>query len=311
MNFGDVKQRVRDSLGAISGEIDTQVANFIEDAIRDIHAHSRWVWDRDRLTFTARADVVGTGTWTRGTTSITLDTGNVASQSLADEYVGGLIKLNGANIYEISAWNQSTGVITTDSEIIDADGSATALQIIQDTVTLDSDVDSVIDVTDYLFPRILAKRTGHTKRRYWPDPFQEIGALPYEWWTRGVDSAGDVRLMIYPPPDADRTYELEYWKRPRFPSSDGDEMEAATGIPEKFHPVIVDGAKFYAFEFEFENEATKATAFAKFSRGLDRMRENSRLNAGAPRVLRSDRARVRDPFGRQTEYWPTDRITGV
>lgn len=312
MNYGEVKQRVRDALGAISGEIDTQVANFIEDAIRDIHAHARWPWDRDALTFTTRGAIVdATATWTVGTTSVVLDTGNVASQSLANEYLNGLIKLNGANVYEISAWDQATATLTLDSEIIDASGTAAGAQIVQDMITLPSSVESVIDVIDYLFPRTLRKKTGHTRQRFWPDPFVAIGGLPFEWWIRGVDSAGDVRMVLYPPPSEDRTYQLEFWKRPSFPASDADEIESVTGIPERFHPVLVAGAKYKAYEFEFENDGVKAHAFAEFARGLANMMETGRPNAGAIRRLKSARVNRRDPFAPQDTFWPSDRVTGV
>jgi len=311
VNLGNVKERVRDSLGAISGEIDTQVLNFIDDAIRDIHGAGRWPWDLDSGTFTSRADIVGTTTWTKGATTTVLDTGNVASQALADEYVGGLIKLAGANVYEVTAYVQSTSTLTLDSEIIDASGTASAFQFIQDKVTLGSDVESVIDVVDYLFPQVLGKRDGHTRQRLWPDPFVVIGGIPGEWWARGVDASGNVEIILYPPPDEDRAYAIEYWRRPRFTATDGDEMEAATGIPERFHPVIVAGAKYRAYEFEFEQDSVKAMAFGEFQRGLDNMRQFGRHNAGVARRLGSDRRRSRNPFGRQDSYWPTDRITGV
>ena len=311
MNYGEVKQRVRDSLGAVTGEIDTQVAAFVEDSLRDIHGHTQWPWDRDTLMFTSRADIVGTATWTRGTSTITLNTGNVASQSLADEYVGGLIKLAGANIYEIVSYTQASSTITVDSEIIDADGAAAQCQIIQDVITLPAAVESVIDIVDYLYPRVLGKIAGNLRQRRWPDPFEVIGAIPYEWYARGVDGSGNVRVVLYPPPDEDRQYQCEYWRRPVLPTQDSDEIEAITGIPERFHPVVVAGAKYRAYEFEFENDSVKGAAMMEFQRGLSRMMENGRPDHGTMRILKSNRIKTRSPFGRQTEYWPTDRITGV
>lgn len=311
MNYGEVKQRVLDSLGALSGEIDAQVVNFVQDSLRDIHAHTFWPWDRDTATFTSRGDIVATATWTQGQSAIVLDTGNVSTQARADEYVGGLVQLAGSNVYEVATYDQASSTITLDSEIIDASQSAAAVIIIQDTIVLPAAVETVIDVVDFLFPRVLGKVAGNLRQRRWPNPFEVIGAIPYEWYTRGVDAGGNVRLVLYPPPDEDRKYTVEYWRRPVFPTADSDEMEAVTGIPERFHPVIVAGAKYRAYEFEFENDSVKGAALMEFKNGLSRMMENGASDAGAMRVLKSGRVKVRNPFGRQTSYWPTDRITGV
>ena len=313
MNLGEAKQRVRDSLAAILGDIDTPVLNFINDAIRDIHAAGRWPWDRRGTTFTTRGDIAGTATWVQGALTVAISTGNPATQALANEYIRGLIKLAGANVYEITAWDQSTSTITLASEILEAStgGTPTAFQVIQDMVTLPATVESVIDVIDHLFPRVLAK---HVERwqRLWPDPFLVIGGLPDRWWAKGVDATGNVEIVLYPPPDTNRVYMVDFWRRPAFPTNDADDLAAVTGIPERFQPTIIAGAKYRAFEFEFETDTVKAAAYGEFQRGLANMRAYGRTDSGIQRVLRSDRVRVFSPFDRrQDEYHHTDRVTGV
>jgi len=305
VNFGEAKTRVQDAIGASSTELASQIGTFVSDIIRDIHASGRWPWDRRSEMFTARGAITGTATWTKGATTVTLNTGNVATQALADEYVSGLIKLS-TNIYEIDGWVQSTGVLTVSPAILDASGTTASVTIIQDMVSMPTDVETVIEVVDMAYPRVLGARAGNLRKRLWPDPFLVIGAYPYEWWTRGVNSAGDIELILYPPPNEDRMYQVEYWRRVQLPTVDGDELEVVTGIPERFHPVIVAGGKYRAFEFEFENEGVKAAAQAEFLTGLSRLRNFSRPDAGAIRQLRSGRSNHRSS-GR---YLPTDRITG-
>ena len=307
MNFGEAKERVQDAIGASSTELTSQIATFVTDAIRDIHSAGRWPWDLRTEMFTVRGAITGTATWTKGAdpAEVTLVTGNPATAALAAEYVGGLIKLTD-NIYEIDAWNQGTGVLTVDPAVIDASGTAADVTIIQDMVALASDVETVLEITDMAYPRVLFGRVGTQRKRFWPDPFQVIGAHPYEWWVRGVDASGNIELVLYPPPDADRMYQIQYWRRVQLPTSDGEELEAITGIPERFHPVIVAGGKYRAFEFEFENEGVKASAQSEFYSGISRLRNFSRQDAGAIRRLRSGR----ENFRSSNRYLPTDRITG-
>lgn len=301
MNFGEAKTRVQDAIGAGSNELTSQLGTFVTDALRDIHAAGRWPWDRKASTFSVLEDVKTT---VSGSHSIGADHIHTVATHVSG-YDNGLVKIGG-NVYDIVSWVSTNNKLTVSPDLITTPVVGDSVQIIQETVSLPSDVETVIDVIDMAYPRVLSGRAGNQCRRLFPDPFLTLGAFPYEWWARGVDSSGNIQLVLYPPPDEKRVYQVEYWRRVQLPTSDSDELEAVTGIQERFHPVIVAGAKYKAFEFEFENEGVKASAQGEFLAGISRMRNFSRADAGAIRSLRSDRSR----FVGRNRYLPTDRITG-
>ena len=109
------------------------------------------------------------------------------------------------------------------------------------------------------------------RRRLWPDPFQSIGADPRYCWARGVDSVGNLELGLYPPPVTDRVYFFEYYRRAVHPVAGSDAIEAITGLPVKFHPILVARAKDYAFEHERENGDVRSRAELMYIEGLSRM----------------------------------------
>lgn len=301
MNFGEAKTRVQDAIGAGSNELTSQLGTFVTDALRDIHAAGRWPWDRKASTFSVLDNVETT---VSGSHSIGADHVHTVATHV-NGYDGGLVKIGG-NVYDIVSWVSANNKLTVSPDLITTPVVGDSVHIIQETVSLPSDVETVIDVIDMAYPRVLSGRSGNQCRRLFPDPFLTLGAFPYEWWVRGVDSSGNIQLVLYPPPDEKRVYQVEYWRRVQLPINDSDELEVVTGIQERFHPVIVAGAKYKAFEFEFENEGVKASAQGEFLAGISRMRNFSRADAGAIRFLRSDRSR----FVGRNRYLPTDRITG-
>jgi len=298
VNLGDMKDRVRQSLGAASDELTSEVLRFIIDSLLDIDKAGRWPWNRSTETVTARGRLSFNATWTKATTTVTTDgdvTG-VASQADADLYVGGLIQLNGSNIYEISAWTYASGndTITVTPAIIDATASAaTACLAIQDNLTLPLTVSSVKSVTDMLLPRQLVPQPSENHSRFWPNPFELLGAWPERWFTRG-SSSGAVELVLFPPASEDRVYFIDYYQTPTLPTSstlDAIEMDALTGIPEKFHSVVVAGAIAKALQFDYENIEQVGMWKAEFQLGLRDMRKYARTDVGKVHAMGSSKFR--------------------
>ena len=292
MDWSDIKDRVMQAMGAVSGELDTEVENFCKDALADIHGEGWWPWNRRSVSITAKKLQSGACTYSQGATTITVaTTGLVADQDEADLYAGGLIQLEGGNTYTVVSYTFSTKVVVVDSTIVDADAAADsgAYELAQDQLELPVAVESVVAVHDVLQDFTLRAVPTIRRRRLWPDPFRVTGTRPDEWWVGGVNSSGNLVLSLYPFPDADRNYVVDYWKKLAVPSADGDELEDITGIPTRFHPVIVARGKEKAFEFEDESEIKRAHAAAEYLRGVKKMKSFAKLNAGAMRQLHSDR----------------------
>ena len=167
-----------------------------------------------------------------------------------------------------------------------------------------SDVESVVEVVDHIENTVLVGIARQKRRRLIPNPFEGIGALPSHWWPRGIDAAGNVQIGVYPPPSTDRTYMLEEFERPRFPSADGDELEVATGIPVRFHPVIVARGKIKAFEIEDEGELKRGMAEREYSQGISAMKQFGEPGVGASLQVRSNRAT-------DTRAWDFDAYTDI
>lgn len=288
MNFGKLKQKIRESIGAATGELDDEIEGWATDAIEDIWAEvPRAPWNLKSGTFLARGRLAGTATWTLGQDSIVLNTSGVATQVLADEFVNGLINIG--NHYVVTSYHQPSQTVRTATEIIDASGAASAYTFIQDMNTLPAVVDQVFTVRDLLQPRPITMLNGNQRRRLWPDPFLSIGADPREAWVRGVDEFGRRELGLYPPPSADRVYFFEFYRGAALPTKDEDELEHITGIPRHFHPVITARGKIKAFEFERESGQPRALVDFEWANGIKNMRKFRGANAGALRQVESDR----------------------
>lgn len=306
MNWGELKSRIMEAIGAVTGELDGEIEGWAQDAIDDLHSENRWPWDRKSTSIKAHSYLTGTCSYQVDLFAITLNTGGLAASANETQYDGGLIQLEGGNIYEITDYNQSTQSVTVASAITDATkaGATGSYQMIQDTVTLPADVESIVEIYDALDGHTLRPIAHHERRRMFPNPFDGIGNYPTHYWTRGVDSTGAIEVGIYPAPSEDRTYTLEYWARAAYPTNDADELEAVTGVPRRFHPVILARGKAKAYEFEDENESKRAFCEAEYQRGVQRMREFCRPDAHAHRQFKSDR-------GPGYRWWDPDAHTDI
>jgi len=288
VNYGDIKTRVSDAIGGNDGtDLVPEIARWVLDAITDVHSVTQWPWDKKQTTIRIRASVTGTATWTLDDLSIVLDTGNVATQALADEYTNGLI-LMGGEVYTVDSYTQATSTIVPSAPTVTA-GTALAFTMIQDLHTLDATVESVVEVVDLKNNRRLRAIGPNARHRMYPDPFDSLGAQPQDWWVRGVDDLGNVELGVYPPASVDTLLLVEYYRRPVLPSADGDNIEAITGIPDRFHPVIVARAKSKAFEFERENGDVRARADFEYDQGIRRMKALADADTGRLLQAESDR----------------------
>ncbi|MFQ5380016.1 MAG: hypothetical protein ACE5EF_00125 [Dehalococcoidia bacterium] len=307
MNWQELQDQARLAIGAVAGELDAEIIDFCQNAILDIHAEGRWPWDRDSVSIRAEKLISGTCTYSQGATTVTLDTGGVSSQATADLYDHGLIQLEGGSTYTISAYSQATQSVTVDTTIVDASKAAAAgtYEMIQETIELPSNVEAVIELRDQLDSVVLREIPRDKRSRLFPDPFDR-GTLPTHWWIRGVSPSGNLLLAVYPPPAVDRAYQVEFWRRPVLPTVGTQELEAVTGIPARFHPVVVARAKAKAFEFEDAGDTKRALAEAEYITGIQRMKRYSRASVGGTRQRMS--TRTRRPF------WGFDdhvEITGV
>lgn len=306
MQWGELKARIRESIGAVSGELDDEIEGWAQDAIDDLHAEYRWPWDRKSTSIKAYSYLTGTCSYQVDLFAITLNTGGLAASANETQYDGGLIQLEGGNIYEITDYNQSSQTVTVASAITDATkaGATGSYEMIQDTITLGADVEAIVEIRDNLDDHTLRPIPQHERRRTYPDPFEGIGSYPSHYWTRGVDSTGAIEVGIYPPPSQDRTYTLEYWARASYPTSDSEELEAITGIPRRFHPVLLARGKAKAFEFEDESESKRAFAMSEYLEGVKKMKNFCRPDAHAHRQMMSDR-------GPGYRWYDPDRYTDV
>ena len=307
MNFGELQTKIRESIGAVAGELDTEIAGFANDAIADLHSESHWPWNRDSTSIRAMVVLSGTCTYTNGLTSVVLNTGGATTTALAALYQAGVIQLAGGSIYEVTAYDQGTQTLTLDSEIVEADALSAdgVYSFAQDTITLPSNVATVIQVVDHLTPCVLEMIPTHKRKRRWPDPFLGVGSRPDSAWVRGVSPTGHIEMGVYPPPSENRTYYIEFWSRLALPASDSDELEAATGIPERFHPVLVARGKMKAYEFEDESDSKRSLAAAEYFQGVTRMKQHCKPDVGAVLQMQSGRR------NRSSHYDDHTEITGV
>lgn len=294
MNLGEVKDRVRDSLGE-PVDLDDEILRWIIDALSEIHASSRWPWDQDTITQLARGVLTDVdGDFTKGGTQLTNLT-NQPTQEVATDYVGGLVRLSsGGNIYEITSWNTAVGIMQVATEIVDPTATGSSLTIGADLITLNTDIESVQIVQDQEQPRNLQHRR-QTWTRFYPDPFALLGSRPVAWDTKGVDAAGDVQMRLFPMPSEDRIYYITYHARPSLPDSgtaDSVEIEALTGIPKRFHKIIVARAIYEAKKFDFERQ-DQIPELAEFLDGIGRMKKYADTSAGRLYILQSRKNHLR------------------
>lgn len=301
MDYGDVKDRVRQAVGAADDEMDDEVERFIIDTCLDIEKSFRFPWREGSISIKVWGRLSFNATWTQGaaelTTEATIPT--ILSDADAAQYNGGLVELNGVNKYEINAWTWNDGAADTftviPADIVDATASsATAVLVIQDTIALPATVESVRSIVDMETPKSLRARPGGHHSRFHPDPFDYLGCEPEEWWVKG-HNAGNVNIVLFPPPDEDRVYYLEVWTRPTPPVLDttGDDVDMAvqTGIPERFHSVIVAGSIYRAMKFEFENTEHMNHWYMEYQQGLRDMKSQCRTDAGLVHKLERRRYR--------------------
>ena len=318
MQLGDIKSRVRTSLAEPS-DLDAEILEWIQDALLEIHSEGRWPWDMKDGTVLSRGVLTTvTGTWDPAAghgaaADQIVVVANEPVQAIADDYVGGLIRLSGAgNTYVISTWDVATNLITIEpgtTGIIDAAETAGTMEIAEDLISLPSNVASVDTVVDHLNFRPLNNRR-EAWARFWPDPFTFLGSEPVDWGTLGVDSSGNILMRLFPLPDADKIYYLLYHARPTVPvtaTADTVEMEALTGIPQQFHKVIVARAIYESKKAEFER-VTQIPEFGEFKDGIARMKKYAKSSHGKIEVLQSDRFRhnSRDLFRRFPNYYQVD-----
>lgn len=297
----DVIRRVQQAIGETTDQ-DTPIDDWIDDAIAEIYAESDWPWKYDSTIVVAKGAIQDlTADWTVGGVALTNLTNEPATQALANNYVEGLIQLAEGHVYEIESWVLG-GTMTVTPAIIEATAVAGATTIIgHDVVRLPSTLETVMNVTDNEQPLNMSRRKV-PHNRFYPDPFSVIQTLAYEWGTNGVDSNGVVRLVIWPPIDTDRNYMIHYRKKPVFPTADGDDLEAVTGIPAQFHRAIVAYAIYEAKKDEYERPDQNGE-YLDYQRWIIRMKKFAKSDAGKIYVLQS---RTRQPMYRHQVTLPSD-----
>lgn len=256
MNFLQMSNKLKLYVASLPIE---HAKDLVNQAWRDVlDSSSTWTFNRtDTVLITPALVSAGTAAIVQGTTTITLDAVARAALNAAPDLA--LIPASerqfriatATSIYNITAYNSGTGVLTLDRIVVENSNPASTYQIFKSLYAPPSSDflqwTTLIDVKFGFNLDVLHNRDEVD----WRDPQRTFSNQPY--WLAAYKARSDG-LMLYemwPYPTDYRIYPAAYQKR-------GVDFAAATDSPPPNIPshLLLDRARFYAYEWAEANKGS-------------------------------------------------------
>lgn len=276
MNLDDMHTRLADFFGNAS---DTAFyTRILNDVYDQISGKTDWWWMESEtvLTFAAPISTDTSCTVTQATADIT------TSASLAAGYDEGWA-VSGAQAYRITAISGTA--VTLDSNWIEATSTAQSMTFWNDMLDLPSDFDHAKQLTCRNDPNHMPVQQVELEEieKFGPDvsSWQDEHADRFAIF-RDAGRTSTFRIRIFPPPDATAEYTLRYRTIKTALSATSD----VALVPEKFHPVLVDGAIARICKMEREAADVWQMWETSFQQGLREMRREQHKRGNVQRKFK-------------------------
>lgn len=275
MNLSDIRDRLADVYGDISGAQDTFYNRIINDAYRKLCTMADWWWLTDTAVIRSNAPV------TTFTADCTQGTAEVVITSSAANFTQRSWCKAPNRTYQIIA-NSPTNTLTLDANWIDATSSPVSLVCWKDTYALSTAVRFVKQVTCRNDPNFAPLRqvppteieSFGTDLSDYSTEFADRYAVIMDPDATGVND--NYMIRFFPPADETAEYMVEY----QVAVSDIADDTATAIIPREYDPVLVDMARLELMVVEGEDPDRIQTMQQQVNMGLTVMRKEQSRRGG-------------------------------
>lgn len=256
----------------------SNVKRWLNFAQQDIAMRYPWPFLQTRESITTVVDkTAGTVAVTSGSTTVT-----GSSTAFAAVDIGKYIQFQGENDwYRISARSSTTDITIDTAYAPTANLAAGSTYVIRKFFySLSSSVDRILDIKNW--EKAIRFVNTDFGTLDWISGANMAAGGPSAYAMYGLDSSGNIQLTFYPFPTTPQIYEVKYLKRLTDLSADAD----LSGIPVKWHHVIVEGALIYSFQFQRNLNLVKNWTDL-YASHLKTMKENCKESLDEIPVIRS------------------------